>query len=402
MQKFSYFTFVCCVMLLFTACKKETLLETTNDLNPKSGLSKTTTISSDIMEAMTAKLDIKDSMSVEVSAARKYTSSSQTESNSCNGSTNNSCGSKVTYSSCYYSYQIFNDYDNIYVDLNFPSSVVGYKTDCNGNRCEYYVTPCILLDLYNANGSKIGSVEVANSNIKITETRFTFNLSQLRANYPSVKCVKLRGSFYRMKKCGSNICRVGTVCITQKQFCIQDCPPPPNLCPTVNSVSVDKLKVCGSGSIKGTVSVNGDASKTMSSWTIDGIIYNGNSVSIPLPLNNTCAIVTKNIHVSVVCTTDQSVLSEKDFSIEINPSLSPMVNVDNSICQAIIDLSCTESYTISWTLGSTSGTGAQIPLSSIPQILNYSVTALGCTTTGVENDVYCLPLLQNNATSSKN
>lgn len=428
MQKCSLLTFACCLMLLFTACKKETLLETNQDLNPKTNLTTNnpTTVFSkgtnslSISEAVEAELDEADSLSIFSLLITQYKKSQQDAATACFGPITGICGSPVVYSSCYYKYQIWNDPTNLYVDLYFPSSVVGSQRDCNGRTCQYYVTPAISLDLYDVNGNKIGAVTVANSDITVTETRITFNINTLKGRYPSLACVKLSGVFYIMKKCTSSYqcggyvsqcgghvtqCntsapqRVSTVCITPQQFCLQQCP---SECPTVGDISLDKSKLCGSGSVRGTVTVNGDASKTSTTWSVDGQSLSGNSASFDFAQNTTCLIVTKTIHVKVVCTTDQSVLAEKDLTVTLNPSLSASVSVDNYACAATIDLACqSDATTVSWNLGSVQGTGTFVQLDSSPQTLNYTVSSNGCNVSGTADNLYCLPLFKSNQINTK-
>lgn len=393
MQKFS-FAFVCCLMLAFTACKKETLLETNQDLNPKNFT--TTTQTAILKEISEAELDAEDSASVAIVAMKEYKKFILEQVNSCFGPISGICGTPTVYHSCYYSYQIWNDPTKLYVDLYFPSSIIGRKTDCYGRTCQYYVTPCIVLDLYNANGTKIGSVNVASSNISVREKRVTFDLAALQTQYPTLKCVKLNGFFYMMKKCTNcNAQRVGTVCISPKEFCLQQCPPPPNVCPTVADISVDKLKVCGSGAIKGTVNVTGDVTKTATIWTVDGSTLNGNTVSIDLPLNSTCSVITKTITAKTICTVNQSVLAERTFNVQINPALTASVEVDNLYCQAIISTNCpSDNISYDWTLGGNSGTGSTVNgLFYEIQTLNYTITNNGCSIYG-SSEVQCLPLLK--------
>ena len=392
MQKFSLITFACCLMLAFTACKKETLLETNQDLSPKKNLITNQSSALLLKEVMEAASDEQDSTALANLLLKPNKNSAQDAASACFAPIPGICGSPLIYSnSCYYKYQIWNDPNNLYVDLYFPSSVIGWKRDCNGRTCQYYITPCISLDLYNSSGAKIGSVNVASSNITVSETRITYSISALRAQYKTLACVKLSGLFYIMKKCsGCSASRVSTVCITPQQFCIQQCP---SVCPTVNNVSVDKIKICGSGVVKGTVAVNGDASKTSTTWTLDGQTFSGNAVSIDFSANNTCSPLIKTISVKVVCTTDQSVLSERDFTVVVNPVLTASVSTDYVLCQAYIDTSCPSDFTnYSWNFGSQSGNGNVIPLSSNRQVLNYTVSEDGCSVSGSVNELYCEPL----------
>ena len=393
MQKFSLLAFVCCLMLAFTACKKETLLETNQDLNPTNLSTNKLSSLEDIKDATTASLDAEDSASIAKAMLNDNKRVSSTASTECFGPINGICGTPVIYSNCYYKYQIWNDPTNLYVDLYFPSSVVGWKTDCNGRKCQYYVTPCITLDLYNANGVKIGTVNVTSSNITVTETRITFNINSLLAQYPTLKCVKLSGSFYRMKKCSNCAAlRVGTECIVQRQFCLQQCE---SVCPTVNNISVNNSSLCGSGTVTGSVAISGDATKTSTTWTLDGQTQTGNTTSFSLPANTTCLPITKTIHAKVICTSNQSVLAERDFTVTVNPTVTVTITRDFVLCTATIEFSCPDGDVItnlSWTKGSQSGTGSSVPLTSNHETLNYSFSAFGCNYSGSEDDLYCEPL----------
>jgi hypothetical protein len=398
MQKCSLLTFACCLFFLFTACEKETLLETNQDLSPKKNLTVTQSTAMLLTEVMGAGFDEDDSVSLFSLLNKPTKNTSFDVSSACFGPITGICGSAVVYNNCYYKYQIWNDPSNLYVDLYFPSSVIGWRTDCYGKRCQYYVSPCITLDLYNASGNKIGSVNLSSSNITTTEKRITYNINTLSAQYPGLKCVKLSGTFYVMKKCSNcSPVRVSTVCITPRQFCLQQCP---SVCPTVSSINVDKLKFCGSGAVKGTVNISGDASKTQTTWTMDGQVYTGNTVSIDLPQNSLCNPVYKTIRAKVICTTDQSVLSEREFVVQVNPTLTAEVNVDNSFCLASIDLSCqSDLATISWAIGDETGTGNSVQVNYIPRTLNYTISADGCSYSGSANDLICLPLIKNNTST---
>lgn len=391
MQKFSLITFACCLMLAFTACKKETLLETNQDLSPKKNLITNQSSALLLKEVLDAGFDEQDSTALANLLLKPNKNSAQDAATACFAPIPGICGSPLIYSNCYYKYQIWNDPTNLYVDLYFPSSIVGWKRDCNGRTCQYYITPCISLDLYNANGNKIGSVNLASTNISVSETRITYDINTLKTQYPSLSCVKLSGSFYVMKKCGGcSVSRVCTVCITPQQFCLQQCP---SACPSVNNVKLDKIKLCGSGSVIGTITLSGDVSKASATWTLDGQTYTGNTVSFNLPENVTCSPVVKTIHVKVLCTTDQSVLSEKDLDVVVNSVITASVSADFVLCQAYINASCTSDFTnYSWNFGSSSGTGNVIPLTSNRQTLNYTVSEDGCSVSGSVNELYCEPL----------
>lgn len=378
-------------MLAFTACKKETLLETNQDLNPKNLITNKSSSLKDIKEATTASFDAQDSASIAKAMFNENKRVASTASTECFGPITGICGTPVIYSNCYYKYQIWNDPTNLYVDLYFPSSVVGWKTDCNGRRCQYYVTPCITLDLYNANGVKIGRVNVATSNITVTETRITFNINSLLAQYPELKCVKLSGSFYRMKKCNNCAAlRVGTECIVQRQFCLQQCP---SVCPTVGNVSVGNTTFCGSGTVQASVSISGSASNVTTTWTVEGQTYTGNTASIPFAANTSCEPMVKTVSVKSVCTSTQEILKEATFDVTVNPVVTSSVNVDSYECAAFIEFSCPYYLIsdISWTIGSASGLGYVVPIGSSPEVLDYSYSAFGCNYTGTLNNVYCLP-----------
>ncbi|MFN8261775.1 MAG: hypothetical protein U0X41_12625 [Chitinophagales bacterium] len=393
MQKYSFITFACCLMLAFTACKKEALLETNQDLNPTKNLIVKPSTAAVLHEVSQAEFDELDSISLSGLLLKPNKNIASENATACFGPITGICGAPLIYNDCYYKYQIWNSPDFLYVDLYFPSSVIGWKRDCNGRTCQYYITPCISLDLYNAAGGKIGSVNVASSNITVTETRVTYNLASLKAQYPALACVKLSGQFFVMKKCGScSITRVSTVCITQKQFCLQQCP---SVCPSVDAITLDKNKLCGSGTVNTAVAVSGDAAKVSVVWSVDGQNFKGRTAAISFPVNNTCAVITKTIHVKVVCNADQTVLAENDLVVTINPVLSAVVNVDNYSCQAIIEPVCQSDVAVSWTFGTDSGTGNTVQLSSQPQNINYTISSNGCSYNAVEEGVYCLPLFKN-------
>ena len=398
-------------MLVFTACKKETLLETKQDLNPtnlktKSSVSNTTLAQQQetpaVQKASNAVLDEADSISFDRQLTKSYRIQ-QNNNADCFGPTTGICGSPTIYSSCYYKYQIWNDPNSLYVDLYFPSSIIGTQRDCYGKTCQYYVTPCIVLDLYNANGSKIGSINVANSDITVSETRVTYNLNSLKSQYPGLACVKLNGFFYVMKKCKSyssqcgvyiSTQRVSTVCISQKQFCLQQCP---STCPTVSSIKIDNTTFCQAGNINGIATISGDVSKVVTTWTTSSGTYTGNNVTIPVELNTTCSPITKTITVTSICTTDQSVLKQTTFNVTVNPIVTSSVQLDNFNCNANIQFSCEGVENIQWTIGSTSGTGNNIPLISIPQTINYTYSAYGCNYVGsTVEGATCFPLFQQN------
>lgn len=399
MQKYSFTAFACLVFL-FTACKKETLLETTPTPTSATNISKEQTLLPAPAEVTTAALDEEDSISVAALLLKPNKNINVDAASACFGPITGICGTETVYSSCYYKYQLWNDPNNLYVDLYFPSSVIGWRKDCNGGYCQYYVVPRVALDIYNAAGTRIGSVNLTSSNITVTESRITFNLNTLKASYPDLSCVSLSGLFYVMKKCGScSATRVSSICITPKQFCVQQCP---SACPSVTSVALDKSKLCGGGAVNGAVVISGDASKATTTWTVDGQVYTGNNISLNFPSNTDCAVKVKTVHVKVVCTTDQSVLKETDLSVVVNPLLSAEVQVDNYYCQATIDVPCaTDGTSINWTLGNDSGTGSIVTLDSNPRTLNYTVVSNGCSVSGTMDEVYCLPLLRHNTEAGK-
>ncbi|HUM52479.1 MAG TPA: hypothetical protein PK431_11720 [Chitinophagales bacterium] len=410
MQKFSLLTIVCCFTLMFTACQKETLLET-NSKNPTSinSTKNTNQTKSDLQglfddEGLTAtyELDVADSSAI-ATVFFKTSKNSNGAAVACYNNTPNpnQCGTSFTYSSCQFGLEMWNDPTNLYLDFDFSSQFVGTRRDCYGKTCNYWIVPYFQLRLYNANGAEIGVVNLSSSSITTTGKSFTVNIASL-ANYGNVACVSLSGYFKALKKCtggcggsyGSTQC-VGTYCIANnacQRFCLQVCP---SVCPTVSEINVDRLKVCGSGSIKGTVTVVGDASKTATVWTVDGQTYSGNTVSIALPLNSTCSTITKNITAKVICTTDQSVLAERSFSVDVNPALTASINVDNSSCNATIDISCpSDIVDITWTYGAESGIGNTIQVGSSPETIYYTISKSGCSYTGSQDNVICLPFLQ--------
>lgn len=181
MQKCSLLTFACCLFFIYSMRERD-LLETNQDLSPKN-LTVTQSTAMLLTEVMGAGFDEDDSVSLFSLLNKPTKNTSFDVSSACFGPITGICGSAVVYNNCYYKYQIWNDLSNLYVDLYFPSSVIGWRTDCYGKRCQYYVSPCITLDLYNASGNKIGSVNLSSSNITTTEkelhttsTRFPLNI----------------------------------------------------------------------------------------------------------------------------------------------------------------------------------------------------------------------------------
>lgn len=416
MQKISFLTIVCCLTLMFTSCTKETQLET----NPKNSL--TNNISTKTSDATNSLIkdedysgnyafDAEDSISI-AAAFLKASKSGNNAINACYNNTPNpnQCGNSLKYSSCNYALEIWNDPTNLYLDLDFSSQFVGTRTDCRGTTCRYWLVPYLQLRLYNASGAQIGVIDLSTSSISTKSKTFTINIASL-ASYGSVACVSLSGYFKALKQCsggcngsyGSIQC-VGTICVSNnacQKFCLQVCP---SVCPTA-SVKLDKSSICGSGTVTGTVSVTGDASKTATTWTVSGESqsYTGNTASITIAENATCAPIVKTIHVKVVCTTDQSVIEEKDFSLRVNPLLRADVLVDNFSCEANIVLPCQtgDANTITWTLDTQVGTGSIIPLNSFPQMLYYTVSSTdGCTVSGSEESIYCLPFIKSNTSNS--
>ncbi|MFN8284570.1 MAG: hypothetical protein U0U67_15215 [Chitinophagales bacterium] len=415
MQKFSLLTIACCLAFMFTACKKETLLET-NSKNPTS-----TNISSqksnDQISQQLADEELVNSYELDAADAAAITSYFLKQSKSGNGASSechnntpntNQCGSSFSYSSCQFGLEIWNDPTNLYLDFDFSSQLVGTRRDCNGRTCNYWLVPYLQLNLYNASGTKIGVLNLSTANITSTSKTFTINVASL-ASYGSVACVSVSGYFKALKQCSggcggnSSIQCVGTYCLSGnacQRFCLQICQ---GACPTVTDLKVDKTKLCGGGAIKAFAVIAGDASKASTVWTLDGQTYTGNTVDFDLPLNSTCAPITKTITGKVICTTDQSVLAERTFTVEVNPALTATVSVDNFSCNASINLSCpadNDNVDINWTINGESGTGKDIQVGSVAGTLNYTISRLGCTYTGSQDNVFCMPFLKNNTTKS--
>jgi hypothetical protein len=184
-----------------------------------------------------------------------------------------------------------------------------------------------------------------------------------------------------------------------------DCP---NNCPTVNVISIDKTSFCsGGGSVNGSVLLAGEGDRAPAdditvTWTLDGINYTGSNPVIPIPANNTCSPITKNIHVKVVCNSNQSILAERDFTILIKPVLSATITTDQNDCSGLINLTCPDNMTeISWTYGTSSGSGPGFNLAGQPENLNYTLTSSGCSFSATEPNVWCPPLIKRNNNSSK-
>ena len=472
MQKFSI-AFVCCLMLLFTACKKETLLETNQDLNPQKNLIATKTLG--LIDVKNVQLNVADSISIDKELKGK---NSVTTSDQRYSAFPGQCGNSLVYKSCYYSYEIWNDATNVYIDFSFPSQYVATTTKCttcgddnddddgddddghhfaaNGTSanasalrtpikskansdsqakkgggkkndghdndddnddgddddgsggtttcvtCQNYISLNLSVNLFNAAGVKVNTIYFNNPSITITSYRITIPITSLVAINGSgpVKCLSLAGSFSVFKKCGtsaperiSSICISGSAC---NKYCLQICPPPPIVCPTVATFNADKTSLCGSGTVSVSAAITGDATKVATTWTVDGQTFTGNTKAISFAANTSCEPQIKVINAKSICTSSQEVLKEASFEVTINPVVTSTVNTDNYECASMIEFSC-PLYLISditWTIGSTSGRGYVVPISSAPEVLNYSYTAFGCSYSGTQNNVYCLPALK--------
>lgn len=397
---------------MFTACQKETLLETNQTTHPTQ-INAVKTNSSDQIndsendEALIATyaLDATDSAAI-AAVFLKAAKNTNNAATACYNNTPNpnQCGNSFRYSSCQYALEIWNDPANLYLDFDFSSQLVGTRTDCYGRRCNYWLVPYIQLHLYNANGAEIGVVNLSTANISTRSKTFTINIAGLAA-YGDVACVSLTGYFKALKQCsggcngsyGAVQC-VGTFCIGNnacQRFCLQVCPPPPNTCPTVSAANLSDYSFCTSGNVTGHVNIVGDASKTNIIWTSGSQTFTGNDVTIPIASNNSCSPENRTIKVTVYCTTDNSILYQQDLKVTVNPTVTSSLSIDNISCFGKINFSCPDITAVSWTLGNVSGTGTEIPLNTQGESLNYSYSAYGCEYTQEVLDVKCLLLLKN-------
>lgn len=404
---------------MFTACQKETLLETNPKTNPTNITSSKTNITNELLmdEEMMAsfELDAADSAAIASSFLKTTKNAGNGDIAACYNNTPNpdQCGNSFKYSSCQFALEMWNDRNNLYLDFDFSSQLVGTRRDCNGRTCNYWLVPYLQLNLYNDNGVKIGVVNLSTSTISTKSKTFTINIASL-ASYGNVACVSVSGYFKGLKQCsggcggsyGSIQC-VGTYCVSNNAcqlYCLQICTPPPPACATVTNVTIDKSSLCGSGTVKADVVITGDVTKTTTTWTVEGRdqVITGTSVNLNFSENTTCAPVVKKIHSKVICNDNQTVLHERDFVVTINPVYNAEIVTDNYFCTTQLLASCNdiESNTI-WTLGENYGTGSTAPTSSIPSKITFTVTKYGCTYVFTKDDVICFSLLKGNNPTEK-
>ncbi|CAF3382788.1 unnamed protein product [Rotaria sp. Silwood2] len=179
------------------------------------------------------------------------------------------------------------------------------------------------------------------------------------------------------------------------------------ICPIV-SLNLSGTSFCGAGTYTGNISTNdiwGDIKKSTTTinsivtpdgissyttfWTFDGQTVTGNSISIPVSANTNCGQLVKPVLVKVVCDASQAVLLQTQVDLFMNPVIEPNFTIDQSSCTGNIAFNCLNVNDVSWTLGIVEGTGNTVPVSSIPTTLNYSYNSYGCVNTATVENVFC-------------